>query len=309
MLKAIKHKISSFFIIKRKRDNSMFLDSQYTEEEGNDIIYRELLDNKPRFIGRFGTVELAALYFQAKQERMPWKKYPKSTKQCLSRNSGMFSDSFFGRHFFIKTIKKVLKKLDYLCIWQDHDVTEFEQYLLKKYSTSKLVCLPKYSTEPFRYKMPWTQALEGKNVLIINPNDELIREQFEIKDKLFGGKLWPDFTLLTYKPIDTSAGNRYSPPYKSWKKCLQKMVDDINKIDFDVALVSCGSYGMPICSAIFESGKTAIYVGGVLQFMFGITGKRFEEQYDSKWINEYFKRPLDKDKPKAFQEIEEGCYW
>ena len=57
---------------------------------------------------------------------------------------------------------------------------------------------------------------------------------------------------------------------------------DISKIDFDIALVSCGGYGLPICHYINNQlNKGSIYVGGILQIYFGIIGRRWlrEEKY------------------------------
>ena len=44
------------------------------------------------------------------------------------------------------------------------------------------------------------------------------------------------------------------------------MCMDIVKLEFDIALVACEGYGMPICNFIKgKLNKSAIYVGGGLQ--------------------------------------------
>ena len=56
---------------------------------------------------------------------------------------------------------------------------------------------------------------------------------------------------------------------------FEMMCDDISKIDFDVALLGCGGYGLPLCNYIRHTlGKSAIYVGGGLQLLFGVMGSR-----------------------------------
>lgn len=55
------------------------------------------------------------------------------------------------------------------------------------------------------------------------------------------------------------------------------MCDDIKKLDFDVALLSCGGYGNHLSYFIYkEMNKSALYIGGGLQIWFGIMGKRWE---------------------------------
>ena len=79
-----------------------------------------------------------------------------------------------------------------------------------------------------------------------------------------------------------------------------------------MALCSCGGYGNPICAFIYNMGKSAIYVGGVLQMYFGIYGQRWlKERKDviKLYLNEHWSRPKITEKPKSATEIEEGCYW
>jgi hypothetical protein len=85
-------------------------------------------------------------------------------------------------------------------------------------------------------------------------------------------------------------------------------------LDFDVALLGCGGYGLPLCNYIYKDlNKSAIYVGGGLQLLFGIMGKRWEnnamwkkiiQENDAKFI-----RPSGDEVIKDKDRIEGGCYW
>ena len=56
------------------------------------------------------------------------------------------------------------------------------------------------------------------------------------------------------------------------------MKEDISKLDFDIALLGCGGYGLPLCNFIHkEMEKSTIYIGGGLQLLFGVMGKRWEK--------------------------------
>ena len=42
---------------------------------------------------------------------------------------------------------------------------------------------------------------------------------------------------------------------KSWFDALDKMYKDIRELDFDVAIVGCGAYGLPLAAKIKSLGK------------------------------------------------------
>ena len=89
------------------------------------------------------------------------------------------------------------------------------------------------------------------------------------------------------------------------------MCKDISNIDFDIALLGCGSYGLPLCDYIkIKLNKSAVYIGGGLQLYFGIKGKRWEGSEDiTKFYNEYWTRPTTEETPTTSTMVEGGCYW
>lgn len=89
------------------------------------------------------------------------------------------------------------------------------------------------------------------------------------------------------------------------------MKNDISSLDFDVALVSCGAYGLPLVNHIKNKlCKTGIYVGGALQLFFGIKGRRWDHHDEiSLLFNEHWRRPFDVEIPENFHMVEGGCYW
>lgn len=76
------------------------------------------------------------------------------------------------------------------------------------------------------------------------------------------------------------------------------MEDDISKIDFDIALIGCGAYGMPLAAYIKSMGKQAIHLAGWTQVLFGIIGTRWQNNPRvSKMINEYWIHPSENNIP------------
>jgi len=172
-------------------------------------------------------------------------------------------------------------------------------------------------------KIPWTQYLLGKKVLIISPFVDSFKKQLDAGFKVICG----DFEIFKdnqefvfYKCYNTIAGNHI---HKNWIATLDKMLNDINKLDFDIALVSCGGYGSLLCDYIHNGmHKSAIYVGGCLQILFGVTCTRY---INDKWGGEYLNkngliRPSKEEQVqlKTFEElyginnsneVQNGCYW
>ena len=154
---------------------------------------------------------------------------------------------------------------------------------------------------------PWTKKLLGKKVLIISSHIDSFQTQ--MKNGFDANVFSSEQEFVWYRSYQTSAGNHV---HSSWKETFDIMCNDISKLDFDIALLSCGGYGIPLCDYIKTSlKKSAIYIGGGLQLMFGVIGKRWE---NVDWLQSYLKqhnfiRPLDHEIPKNNQNVEGGCYW
>ena len=87
------------------------------------------------------------------------------------------------------------------------------------------------------------------------------------------------------------------------------MYSEVMKYDFDVAIIGCGAYGMPLAAKIKNGGKIAIHLGGATQLLFGIKGARWDHHPLSRMYNEHWTRPAEEETPKASQLIEGACYW
>ncbi len=168
---------------------------------------------------------------------------------------------------------------------------------------------------------PWTRHLAGKRVLIISPFTNSISRQLNAKYQLFNGDkqlfdLNQEFCF--YKAYNTLGGNFV---HANWSDTFIKMIQDISSIKFDVALVSCGGYGLPICDFIrTKLDKSAIYLGGVLPLLFGVTNKRYDQDNNVEEYNPGLIRPEDDEKVvlnpfkllygiEIGNEVENGCYW
>lgn len=228
----------------------------------------------------------------------------------LSVLSGFFpKDAMLAQKFAEITINAV-KEIDLLALWWGG----YESYLAEKYaSKAKYTKLPYIEHWQTGVKVPWSAALEGKNVLVIHPFEESIKHQYQKRQDLFiGSDILPAFNLKTVKAVQTVAGQK-DIRFDTWFDALQYMYDEAVKVDFDVAIIGCGSYGFPLSAMLKRIGKQVIHLGGATQILFGIKGKRWESKenfgYLHPWFNEHWSYPLDVDVPQGAGIVEGGCYW
>lgn len=291
--------------------------AEYNGQESSDLIYDKLNSDKACMISRLGNVEFNCVYqFKVKNESL-FNKYKKfiigdvdgldysiKMKEEIQNNAGFFPPNDKNLDVYaILTISNI-KNIDVL-----GSIISYENEFKSDLENSIKINFE--DLNPYNHEKPWSRILEGQKVLVIHPFTKSIESQYLKREKLFTNKdILPQFDLITYKPVVSMAGNYKKLPYRDWFDALDDMKNDISKIDFDIAILGCGAYGLPLASFIKEMGKKAIHIGGSTQMLFGIIGRRWETEYDmSHLINEYWVRPLEEEIPENFKEIENGCYW
>ena len=160
------------------------------------------------------------------------------------------------------------------------------------------------------YNVPWTKSLKGKRLLIVSPFIESMKEKVDKLPEIYGTNLFPECSFVFIKPPQTQ-GECESEEFDIE---LEKFMKEIERIkdDFDIALCACGGYGNLVCAEIYKLGKSAIYVGGVLQMYFGIYGNRWlKERPDvlRLFMNKHWSRPKEEECPNGHKKVEGGCYW
>lgn len=299
-------------------------ESEGDPEVASEIIYQKLMDDKPCMIARFGSTELSTLvnYIGVKEqdrncwkyikgEQLPWW-WNKNIMQQMQQWSGFFPPTQEKIEQFCALMLEDMKEVDILGSWQG-----YETYFDNRLSCQKIRL---FLLEPFWAKHSWMRALEGKKVLVIHPFAESIESQYKRRDLLFDNKeILPEFkSLVVIKAVQSLGGVKNQ--YNDWFDALDGMKKQIDENDFDIALIGCGAYGFPLAAHVKRKGKKAIHIGGSLQLLFGITGKRWEdplfgiqtfkrENAYPDLMNEYWIRPLEMEKPATATQVEDACYW
>lgn len=270
------------------------------EQESNEYIFNQFDNNKPFCVGRIGVVELNCIFWKIAN-----KKTPSYLLNLLSNNAGVYGDCFDE---WQEIYTESIKDCDANVCWQDDGNIVQCQMVLSALSPDSIK-LSNRGVEPFYFKKPWSQKLSGKNILVISPFAYTINKQYKNKEKIWNNKdILPDFNLITYQNIQSIGSNG---PHANWVQSLNIMKKDISRIDFDCAILGCGAYGMPLASYIKNTlNKTAIYIGGGIQILFGIKGKRWDHHEEIKLMyNENWVRPSFEETPQMAFTVENACYW
>ncbi len=291
---------------------------QVTGQAASDLIRQNLLGNKPVMIGRMGSTELSFIlnhlfirggllknignvvsgnpYFFS---------YKKGLVHDLNVISGFFPTTEKNLERFCEMYLADAPQIDMLGSWLN-----YEKYLFP-YMQPSCVRVQLEDLSPFNHLQPWSSALEGKKVLVVHPFEESIISQYKKKELLFANRdVLPPFELKTIKAVQSYANNKTL--YKDWFEALDDMTEQIAHTDFDIAILGCGAYGMPLAARIKTMGKKAIHIGGAVQCLFGIKGKRWEipfYNYQEKFYNEHWIRPGESEKPVGAATVEGGTYW
>jgi hypothetical protein len=287
-----------------------------THQAASDLIRRKLLDDEPLMIARFGSIELRSFlnyYFMNKGtlfgrslNYMRGKTLPfwleKDALSVMCNNAGFFPEEEKYVERYYQRMLADIQLIDIL-----GSTLKEEELISSLIEKAVKVRLP--DLEPYYHEHPWTEALKGKKVLVVHPYAESIQLQYKKRELLFENKeILPAFELKTIKAVQSIAGNK--TPFPTWFDALEHMCVQVSDTDFDVALIGCGAYGLPLAAHVKRLGKKGIQMGGATQILFGIKGKRWEEhEVISKLMNQHWVRPMASEVPANHTNVENGCYW
>ena len=273
-------------------------------DESNLYIKSLLSGNNPCMVTRFGDTELRILVYTIENELGLRKGFPEYIKKAASLNAGFFPATDINLLKYGRLLWNSIPYADAFGVW----FNLLEDYVIHKQNAGAAL-LKLEGLEPYRSIEPWSEALEGKRVLVVHPFVESIQQQYAIREHLFADKrVLPSFELITLKAIQSNAGNDCG--YSSWFDAFDVMKDRTSQIEFDIAIVGCGSYGLPLSVHLKELGKKVVHLAGATQILFGIKGARWDAKPEvARLYNDQWCRPCATEKPRYASEIEGGCYW
>jgi hypothetical protein len=306
--------VSSVFDLRGKRRQ---LDC--SGQDASDLIKQKLASADPCMICRFGSNELSATlqhldinrdkrslstkivkYIQGEIGSFWWEE---KTLNRMQFCAGLFPVNEDTLTAFGERMLTDIQNIDILGSWR-----KYEYRLADYFPTAKFVKLE--DLEPYYHKNPWSEVLKDKTVLVIHPFAETIEQQYQKHHVLFENPhVLPKFHLKTLKAVQSIAGNKPNE-FDNWFDALDWMCDEVSKIDFDIAIIGAGAYGLPLASFVKSIGRKAVHLGGATQILFGIRGKRWESSpFFRQLFNENWIVPSTNETPANFKKVESGCYW
>ncbi len=301
-----KELISNFNLKLRKIDNRRIL----SDFESHKMIETMINSGNPFLVSRFGSTESQVLL-----ENRTAKINPGSIEK-LWKLSGVFPNSIEISKKYAEAATDAALEIDVCgtrCSKIEHAFWDSERVTVSEFAPHA-VLIDIEALAPIDIKESWVKALENKKVLVIHPFAETIQRQYLRREKLFSNSGWlPEFKLLTIQSIQSLSGTPLSTGHPDWFSALDSMKIEIQKQDFDIALIGAGAYGMNLGAYIKGIGKQAIHVGGALQLFFGIKGFRWTNRDEPTFLelteNPNWVWPSKKEVPSNFFEVERGAYW
>jgi len=234
-------------------------------------------------IGKLGLSEQALLLYptllercQTRQQRLA---LTLQTRLHCAVQMGLFPCSEEAMLSYAELHGKATRELDLLGLVGGRLEADLLDRLRPKGLTINLLELEPDRSVPDRSEHCWLPELEGKRVLIVSSIAELLCQRanqatFEaVWSK--SGKPWFDPAQVLPLPFpycyDVSTQQRFG----SSENLLEWIVDQLDPTCFDLALIAGSSLGIPIASAIKAMNRSAIALGGALQVLFGVGGRRW----------------------------------
>ena len=257
-------------------------------------------DGRAYLAARLGWLECYALGMFEKNKSLE-----AAVLKKLRCHAGVFPATPDEFRRFYDTYTSALASVDMLGLMQ----VPHEQELISRHAPQALLC-PLGALEPYLCSYPWSRHLRGRRVLVVHPFVESIQQQFRLhRSRLFANPdVLPEFGLQCLRPPQSIVEN--TGGFRSWTDGLEDLKSRIGRLDFDVAVVGCGAYGLPTGAFVKSLGKVAVHMGGATQLLFGISGGRWRTQpVFRSLMTDAWQPPLESEHPPGWEKIENGCYW
>ncbi|MGD0713776.1 MAG: hypothetical protein ABSB24_06275 [Gaiellaceae bacterium] len=232
--------------------------------------------------------------------------YPEELCYRMQTNAGFFPTNDECLDAFAREYLTAFRPSDIMGVW----LIAGEDRFVREQCPSATLVTPGDLSAPYFHNLPWSAALQGKRVLVIHPFAESISEQYTRNRE----RLWDDpdvlpaFDLQVIKAVQSIGGE--PTEFATWFDALNDMKVRMDALDFDVCLVGAGAYGPSLAAHAKRIGKKGVVLGGGVQILFGIRGKRWDEREDfAGFFNDYWVRAKPSEVPRNARAVEDGCYW
>jgi len=264
------------------------------------LIEGAILDQRSFLAGRLGWMECYALGLWDTGQPVG-----QSFIEKLRRHAGVFPATEENFLSFCSIYCEAARHVDLLGLMQ----SPYEKQLVEKYFAEVSTC-GLGGLEPYLNSPPWSRSLAGLRILVVHAfADSILTQYRKNRARLFADpQVLPEFELQCVKAPQTMLAE--TAGFSCWAEALGDLKNRVDAVDYDVAIIGCGAYGLPLGAHIKQRGKVAVHFGGAVQLLFGISGSRWRNMPNFRalmrdaWIS-----PAESEHPPGWEKIEEGCYW
>lgn len=261
-----------------------------------DAVGAAVRDRRGYAAGKLGVSERAWMYYPVFLARGPSRLQARAFEQSLyykcTPTSGVFpADPSFYREF-ADFYGRRLRELD--CLGLDPAAFDVSLEILRFHSVDADV-IDYMEQEPDR-SIPadedrcYLPHFAGKRILLICPFANVLAERAQ---RATFEAVWAKTGKRWFEPASVEAlefpygfAKTTQARYGTCLELLTEIEGHVDALDYDVALIAAGALGVPIASHVRSRGRVGISLGGALQVLFGVYGKRWKQRPD--WRDQYF---------------------
>ena len=266
------------------------------------VTIRDALWGQPgaALVSRIGAVEGLATY-----RFMNYGFINPALRRQLVVNAGFYYSRRSELQAFCELNCSALKESSVVAFWDSKGQGEL---LDRLGATCPLV--PLRSLEPFWPGGDWIRGGGVTRISVVSPFVETMARQSPLLQEIH--PRWNTAGLEFSFVRSPLTNGEYVRATKdpSWMERVQAMRDEVLAQRPELVLIGAGAYGLVLGELLRRDGLKVVIVGGALQLLFGISGRRWTERAEyAALLNGSWVSPSKEECPRGFQSIEGGCYW
>jgi hypothetical protein len=257
-------------------------------------VFQSFVDQSGFTVGRCGNVEIASLC---------------GDDSKIRSNAGFYGDEEDLKKFK-KTYFNAVKKCDVMMnVVSCPSFTKIEDFM-----TACYLFIPQI---PYlEYCDIYIQAISlisrKYKIGFVSSFVDDMKDQAPKMEKIWNEKYtFNNNNFVFVKSHNTSSGN--PKPHKNYQETLDDLAERVlAHKDVNYWMIGAGCYGLPLASILKDNNKNSMYVGGLIQVLFGILGGRWRQRKEiTKDINFHWlgtSQHIPIDQIPNYMKIEDGCY-
>lgn len=161
----------------------------------------------------------------------------------------------------------------------------------------------------------YLDLFKDKRILLVCPFSDLLaqRAKEDLFDKIWSrtGRKWFNPGGIQSLPCPYGFTQETQRRFGTVFDLYEHIIDGMETIDFDVALIAQGGLSIPLAAYAKSLGRIGIHFGGKLQILFGVIGARWRARdwWRENVFNEHWIDMPESYRPGEAENCNNGAYW